>query len=163
VKDWFLALEKRERMFVVAGGVAALVMVIWGLVLAPVYSATAAAERRIETKQATLSFLRNAAAEIASHGGDAAVARPDLSGQSLVVVVDRSARQAGLGQALTRNQPVGDDGIRVRLDNAPFDALARWLAQLNVGAGLAIESASFDRTPEEGRVNASLVLRQGLQ
>jgi hypothetical protein len=39
---------------------------------------------------------------------------------------------------------------------------AGWRA-LNSGPGLAIESASFDRTPDPGRVNASLVLRQGLQ
>jgi type II secretory pathway component PulM len=58
---------------------------------------------------------------------------------------------------------VGEDGIRVRLENAAFDDITRWLATLNAGSGLGIESASFDRTPDEGRVNASLVLRQGLQ
>lgn len=162
MKDWFLGLEKRERLFVLVGAAAALVMVIWGLLLNPLFSASAATANRIDTKRNTLAFLRVAAAEIAA-GGDATAARPDLTGQSLVVVVDRSARQAGLGNALTRNQPVGDDGIRVRLDDASFDAVARWLATLNASSGLAIDSASFDRTPAEGRVNASIVLRQGLQ
>jgi general secretion pathway protein M len=162
MKDWFLGLEKRERLFVLIGAAAVVVMVIWGLLLNPLYSASAATANRIDTKRNTLAFLRVAAAEIAA-SGDAPADRPDLSGQSLVVVVDRSARQAGLGAALTRNQPVGDDGIRVRLDDASFESVARWLATLNASAGLAIESASFDRTPAEGRVNASIVLRQGLQ
>ena len=162
MKDWFLGLEKRERLFVLVGAAAGVVVVIWGLLLNPLYSASTATANSIDSKRNTLAFLRVAAAEIAA-SGDAPADRPDLSGQSLVVVVDRSARQAGLGTALTRNQPVGDDGIRVRLDDASFDAVARWLATLNAGSGLAIDSASFDRTPAEGRVNASIVLRQGLQ
>jgi general secretion pathway protein M len=162
MKDWFLGLAARERYFVAAGAVLVTVLLLWGLVLSPLYGATAAAASRVEAKQNLLGFLRGAAAELAA-AGDVPAARPDLAGQSLVVVVDRSAREAGLGAALTRNQPVGDDGIRVRLENASFDALARWLAALDARSGLAIESASFDRTNQDGRVNASLVLRQGLQ
>jgi general secretion pathway protein M len=162
MKDWYFGLESRERLFVSIGAVAVVVFMIWALLLNPLYGASTATERRLESKRNTLVFLRSAAAELAG-AADMPAARPDLAGQSLVVIVDRSAREAGLGTALTRNQPVGDDGIRVRLDDASFESLARWLAALNARSGLSIESASFDRTPVEGRVNASLVLRQGLQ
>lgn len=162
MKDWFFGLEPRERLFVAIGGVLLAIFLFWGLLLSPLYGASAATANRVEAKRNTLSFLRGAAAELAG-ATQMPVAGPDLSGQSLVVIVDRSARQAGLGTALTRNQPVGDDGIRVRLENASFDAITRWLAAIDASSGLGIESASFDRTPEEGRVNASLVLRQGSQ
>jgi len=162
VKDWFLGLESRERLFVAAGAVAIVVAVVWGLVLSPLYGASAAAASRIEAKRGTLTFIRGAAAELAG-AANLPDARPDLAGQSLVVIVDRSARQAGLGAALTNNQPIGDDGIRVRLENASFEAVARWLGAVDASSGLAIESASFDRAPDPGRVNASLTLRQGLQ
>jgi general secretion pathway protein M len=162
MKDWYLGLESRERVFVLIGGVLAAVFLFWGLVINPLYGASAATASRIESKQNTLAFLRGAAAELAA-AGHAPAAQPDLAGQSLVVIVDRSARAAGLGTALTRNQPVGEDAISVRMENAAFDNLARWLDAINASSGLAIESASFDRTPEDGRVNASLVLRLGLQ
>lgn len=162
MKDWFFGLESRERMFISVGGVLLVIFLVWGVLLSPLYGASASALTRIEAKRDTLAFLRGAAAELAG-ATHLPAAGPDLSGQSLVVVVDRSAREAGLGAALTRNQPVGEDGIRVRLDGASFDDLTRWLANLSASSGLAIESASFDRTPEDGRVNASLVLRQGLQ
>lgn len=161
MKDWYLGLEPRERLMVSVGGVVLLLAVIWGLLINPVYSASAAAERRIDTKRETLAFLRSAAAELAG-ATDVPAGRPDLAGQSLVVIIDRSARQAGLGAALTSNQPIGEDGIRVRLENASFEAVARWLAAINQESGLAIETASFDRAPESGRVNANLTLRQGL-
>lgn len=162
MKDWYLALEPRERLFVAVGGVAVALVLLWGLLLSPLYRASGATAQRVESKRATLVFLRDAVAELAG-AGDVPAAGPDLAGQSLVVIVDRTARAAGLGQALTRNQPVGEDGIRVRLDNAPFNAVAQWLNTIGSTAGLAIEQASFDRSQDEGRVNASLVLRQGVQ
>lgn len=162
MKDWYLGLEPRERLFVAIGGVLLVIFLLWAVLLNPLYGASASAASRIEAKRNTLVFLRGAAAELAG-ATHLPAAGPDLSGQSLVVIVDRSAREAGLGTALTRNQPVGEDGIRVRLENASFDAVTGWLAALNAGSGLAIESASFDRTPDDGRVNASLDLRQGLQ
>lgn len=162
MKDWFLGLEARERMFVSLGAVVVALAVVWGVLIGPLYGAAAAAESRIEAKRGTLVFVRTAAAELAG-ATNLPADRPDLAGQSLVVVIDRSARQAGLGAALTSNQPIGEDGIRVRLENAPFDAVARWLDAIDSSSGLAIESASFDRAPEPGRVNASLTLRQGLQ
>lgn len=162
MKDWFFGLEQRERVFVSIGAVLVTVMLFWGLLLNPIYGASAAAASRVDAKRELLGFLRGAAAELAG-AGRLPSAGPDLSGQSLVVVVDRSARAAGLGAALTGNQPVGTDGIRVRLENASFDGLARWLGALNTSSGLSIESAGFDRTADPGRVNASLILRQGLQ
>lgn len=162
MKEWFFGLESRERMLVSVGAVLVVVFLVWGVLLGPLYGATAATASRVETKRNTLAFLHEAAAELAG-AAHLPAAGPDLAGQSLVVIVDRSARAAGLGASLTRNQPVGADGIRVRLEGAAFDATTHWLAGLSTSAGLAIESASFDRTPDEGRVNASLVLRQGLQ
>ncbi len=160
MKDWYLGLEPRERLVVAVGAVVVALLLVWGLVLSPIYGASASAAQRVDDKRATLAFLRDAAAELA--GAPALASRgPDMSGQSLVVVVDRSARAAGLGAALTRNQPVGEDGIRVRMENAAFDALAVWLGTLSTSAGLAIEAASFERTPDEGRVNATLTLRLG--
>lgn len=162
MKDWFFRLEPRERLFVSIGAAAGVILLAWGVLLGPLYGASAAAASRVDAKRETLHFLRGAATELAGLA-QLPDAGPDLSGQSLVVIVDRSAREAGLGAALSRNQPVGEDGIRVRLEDAVFDDLARWLGTLNARSGLGIESASVDRTPNDGRVNASLVLRQGLQ
>jgi general secretion pathway protein M len=160
MKDWYFGLEPRERLVVAGGAIAVVLLLVWGLLLSPLYGAATATAQRVDEKRATLAFLRTAAAELAGAPAMAA-AGPDMSGQSLVVVVDRSARSAGLGAALTRNQPVGEDGIRVRLENASFDALASWLGTLSSSAGLTIDTASFERAPDEGRVNASLMLRLG--
>lgn len=160
MRAWFASLAPREQRMVAIGTVLVVVMLVWGLVLAPLGQATDGARARVESKRSLLAFIQSAAGELAGAGE---VAAPELSGESLVVVVDRSLRQAGLGQSLTRNQPVGEDGVRVRLENAQFDALAGWLGDVHARSGMAIESASFDRSQAPGRVNASLVLRQTLR
>jgi type II secretory pathway component PulM len=76
-----------------------------------------------------------------------------------VVVIARSARESGLEKALNQNQPIGEDGIRVRLERASFDTIASWLASLQAGNGLSLESANFERSTTPGMVNASIVLR----
>ncbi len=160
MRAWFESLAPRERLMVAGGAVLVALMLVWGLVLAPLGSATAAARDRVENKQGLLTYIRAAEGQLADVAD--VPEGPDLSGQSLVVIVDRSLRQAGLGQSLSRNQPMGEDGIRIRLENAQFDAVAEWLAEIHARSGMAIESASFDRGEAPGRVNASLVLRQTL-
>jgi len=158
MRDWFDSLAARERLFVTAGGVAVLLVLFWAIVLVPVSSKARQLSERVESKRATLAWMTAAAAEIAAAGQVAAGAGdPD---QSLVVVIDRTARQSGLGQAITRNQPVGEDGIRVRMEGAGFDTVTQWLGQLQTTHGLALEAATFERGPVNGTVTASITLRQ---
>ena len=158
MRDWFDSLAPRERLFVAGGGVLVAIVAFWAIVIAPLGSGVSSLSTRVEGKQQTLSWMTMAASEIQSAGEVTAVAgNPD---QSLVVVIDRTARQAGLGQTLTRNQPVGDDGIRVRLEGASFDAVAGWLGQLQSGYGLTLDAATFERGTAEGTVTASITLRQ---
>ena len=80
--------------------------------------------------------------------------------KSLVVLIDHSTRERGLGAYLKRNQPEGANGVRLRLENTPFDELAAWLGEVQSRHGLAAVSASFDPSGELGRVNSSLVLER---
>jgi len=80
------------------------------------------------------------------------------SNQSLVLVVDRTTRSRGLATYLKRNQPDGDDTIRLRFENAPFDNLVGWLGELETAYGLAAVSADIDAGGEPGRVNCNLVI-----
>ena len=75
------------------------------------------------------------------------------------VVVDRAAREAGLGESLTSSEPSGAGGLRVRLEKAPFDIMVGWLARLADQHGVRVESATIDSASEPGLVNAALVLR----
>jgi general secretion pathway protein M len=157
MKEWFEKLNSRERLIVTGGAVVVGLILLWSLVLNPLYAGVDRLSQRVETKRDLIGWMQSAAAEIKATGN---VAVADTVGQSLVVVIARSAKQAGLEKALSQNQPIGEDGIRVRLERAPFDTIVNWLAQLQTGNGLDLESASFERMTVAGTVNASIVLRQ---
>jgi len=73
-----------------------------------------------------------------------------------VVLVDRTAREAGLGGALRDQSPNGH-GVRLRIEGASFDAMIAWLGTLQSQYGVAIEAAMVDGV-SPGVVNASLTL-----
>jgi general secretion pathway protein M len=89
-----------------------------------------------------------AAAGVAKAGG----------GESLVVLVDRTAREAGLGAALRDQSPDGNNGLRLQIEGAPFDTLVTWLANLQQQHGVSIESATIGAAAP-GFVNAMLSLK----
>ena len=91
----------------------------------------------------------------AAAGGGAA------GGESLVVLVDRTGREAGLGSAIRDQSPSGEHGLRLRLEAAPFDVLVAWLASLQQQHGVRVDAATIDAAGAPGLVNASLTLTHG--
>lgn len=157
LKDWFFSLQPRERVIVAAGGVLVLLVAIYILGLAPLYSAVNSRAERVATKQGDLAWMRSVGGEILALGANAQVPTGPTN-ESLVVLIDRTARECGLGSSLTGQTPNGDNGIRVRLEQAEFDKLVVCLGSLQQAHAVTIESANFDRSGKPGFVNASLVL-----
>jgi general secretion pathway protein M len=154
VRRWYENLAERERRFVLIGGIAAVVLVLAGIIV-PLNRNIAQARQRIATKQVDLAFIQSAIPQLASAGP----AGGGATRETLVVLVDSSARESGLGKSLSSSQPTGDGGLRLRLDRAAFDGLVAWLARLSQQHGVRIESAEIEAAGEPGLVNAGLVLR----
>ncbi len=140
---------------VAVGGISVLVLILLFGILLPLHSAVSSAAERNATKREDLAWMQVNAPEIRAAGN---VVRAD-TGEAPVVLVDRVAREAGLGSALRGTQPNGT-GVRVQLEAAPFDTLVIWLATLDERYGLAIESITVDRAARPGVVNASITFAQ---
>jgi general secretion pathway protein M len=159
LKDWFYGLQPRERAIIGGGAILVLLTAIYMLALAPFYRSVAALTASVEEQKADLAWMRSVAGEVqALSASQPMVAAP--TDESLVVLVDRTAREAGLSSALTGQTPNGETGIRVRLEGAGFDQAMMWLANLELSHAVAIESATFDRTSTPGQVNVNLVLNR---
>jgi general secretion pathway protein M len=156
LRQYLQRLEPRERRTVLAGAIAAGVLIIVAAVV-PLQRSVAAVEQRVERKRDDLQWLRSMAPQLAGLQGSAA---PALH-ESLVVVVDRSARESGLAKSLVGSQPSGDGGLNVRLDQTPFDTLIVWLSQLRERYGVRVDSATIDAGKGSGNVTATLVLHAG--
>ena len=157
MRAWYANLAERERRMVTIGAVAAAVLLVLAIVL-PLNRNITQTRQRITTKQNDLAFIQGAVAQIAGAGP---ALGPAATGESLVVLIDSSARESGLGKSLSSTQPTGDKGLRVRFDNVSFDALVAWLSRLSQSHGVRVESAEIESAGDAGLVNAGLVLKAG--
>jgi general secretion pathway protein M len=153
MRAWYSKLEDRERRFVNIGAIAAGVLVLLGVIL-PLNRGIAQARQRVTTKQVDLAFIQQSTPELQASGPAASA-----SGASLVVLIDSSARESGLGKSLSSSEPTGDGGLRIRMERAPFDGLVAWLARISQQHGVRVETAEIEQAGEAGLVNASLVLK----
>lgn len=157
IKDRLNALQPRERIIVIGGAILVLVTAVYMFGLAPLYAAVNAQAKRVEQKEGDLAWMRSVAGEVAMLSASAP-SRPGPSNESLVVLIDRAARECGLGSSLTGQTPNGERGIRVRLEGAEFDKIMVCLGTLQQVHAVDVESATIDRTGKPGLVNANLVL-----
>lgn len=149
------ALPERERRLLIVGAIAAALLLLLG-VLVPLDRSVAHAQQRLARKQADLLWMQGVAPELALTAPP-----PAASGESLLVIVDRTAREAGLASSLAGSEPGGSGTLSVRLEKAPFDALIGWLSRLGAQNGVSVDAATIEKAGAPGLVNAAIVLHSG--
>jgi len=145
--------ERERRMVYLCAGVAVLVL-IFGVIV-PLDRSVSHAHQRVQKKTTDLAWMRTHAPEVAALGPGPTATH---SKESLLVIVDRSARESNLGTALVGSEPSGAGGLRVRFEKASFDTLVAWLARMSDQQGIRVDSATIDMAGKPGTVNAAVVL-----
>ncbi|MCP5420623.1 MAG: type II secretion system protein M [Gammaproteobacteria bacterium] len=160
MKDWWQALNRRER-WILGGGAAVLVaLMVYVLLWEPQRQRIERLRQTVATQRAEIAWMREAAAEVQR------LSRAPISGtspqdsRSMLTVVDSSATGANLGGSVKRVEPQGDDRLRVQLEHVEFDALIRWLADLQKQRGIVADNVALEGQSDGRRVNARLVLRR---
>ncbi len=157
MKDWFFALESRERLLVAGGGVLLVLLLLYSIIWAPLADKYYGLKDNVQDQQQTLAWMQQAAAQVAALQGSVAGGGRGLGGRSLLAVVDQSARSAGLGTAIKRIEPDSAKGVKVWLEGAAFDQMVVWLGQL--AKTYQIEPTLVTLEPVGGgRVNTRLTL-----
>ena len=159
MKNWFLSLQDRERIFVSAGMATLIVAVVWFGLWLPINNDHKATKERVNTWKLSLAALKPMRVQIqASANNTLPTSGQD---QSLIVIIDTTVRQRGLTESLQRSQPTASgSGIRVEFQNAAFDDLILWIGDLHRQYGLQLESGSFSMAVGAipGYVNSNVTL-----
>jgi general secretion pathway protein M len=149
------SLSERDRRMLLIGAVLIAVLLVY--IVIQLDTSVSSAHKRINKKVEDLAWIQTAAPEIMASGPTGAVP----NGESLLVIVDSSAREFGLGSALAGSEPSGQGALSVRLQKASFDSLITWLGRLAQQNGIRVDSASIDSAGAPGVVNAAIVLHMG--
>lgn len=159
MKALWQRLAPRERRIVAGALPLLLAMAAWALVWEPFLAEHRRYQTTLEDKRETASWMEAAAATIRRHG--AAPAAHEATTESLLTLVDRGSKGAGIGGAVKRLEPAGSAGVRLWLEDIPFDRLAAWLVELERTQGVTAESLRLDRQEQDGLVRARLTLVRG--
>ncbi|MFO1371279.1 MAG: type II secretion system protein M [Candidatus Competibacteraceae bacterium] len=163
MKAWWDNLSPRERGLISGGVVLLLALLFYVLAWEPFQASNRRLRQSIAEQRADLAWMRQAAAEVkrlsAAHNPAAQSAN---AGQSLLTVVDQTARGAGLGTALKRITPQGNDKLNAQLEQVEFDKLIAWLGALERQQHVTIINIVVDRTGAAGLVNARIILQSSL-
>ncbi|MBI2383438.1 MAG: type II secretion system protein M [Gammaproteobacteria bacterium] len=156
-RSWWNALAPRERRILSVGGPLAAVIVLYFGVWQSLADTRVRRERALADARQLAQRLEQIGAEVekSRRQGGAASAGRNLS---LLAAVDQAGKSSQLGKAPSRIQPEGDKQVRVWLEDVSFDALVRWMQDLQARYGLRIESADIERESGPGLVDARLTL-----
>ncbi|CAK0745879.1 Type II secretion system protein M [Gammaproteobacteria bacterium] len=160
MNTWWEELSSQERIMVTLGAGVILAATLFLVVWEPFYAHLRTLRQTVTEERIQVAWMVQAALEVGPLRGIAMVAEKQTGG-SLLALVDRSARAAGMGAGLNRVEPEGKDKVRVWLNDIAFDPLIPWLTELGKTQGVAPESLVIDRQATPGRVNARLVLVGG--
>ncbi|MCW8919196.1 MAG: type II secretion system protein M [Gammaproteobacteria bacterium] len=158
MRHYWHNLQAREQRTLLLGGVVTLLLLLYGTVLDPFAQEMQRLEQRVAEDRELLAWMEQAAVQVKQLRGSGAARRAD--GQSLLSLLDASAKQSGLGAALKQVKPEGV-GVRLRFETAGFDALVGWLGRLAAEQGVGVTTLTLERLAQPGRVNATVVLEGG--
>lgn len=158
--SWFFALAPRERLILTGGALVLLLLLGYALILEPLDAAIRQKESALRAQLSQMNDLRIIAMEYRSLGGIEPKQGSGTQSTSLLAIVDSSGTAQGIKDSIKRLSPEGKDKVRVHLEEASFDNLVLWLAQLSTDYQITTESTNVRRGDEVGKVSGNLMLQR---
>ncbi len=148
--NWFNQLSDRDQKVVKAIGIVFLIALLFAWVWQPVSQGKIKAESKYQSELKFHQKMKDSAhlfgsSNVSSSGGG-----------SILSTVNNTAKVKNI--QLKRFEPEGDNGLRIWLDKANFNAVIDWLELLETTRGIRVEQISIDKV-DSGIVNVRAVLQ----
>jgi general secretion pathway protein M len=157
--SWLANLGSRDRLVLLAGAIVVGTALFWVAIWEPLAQSRTSLATQASNAEADLAWMRGTADTLRTLRGSATADVFERGGQSLLALADATAREAGLGAALKRVEPVpNSQRVNVWFEAANFDQLASWLEDLSRRFGVGVDELSVDRLPGVGVVSARVTL-----
>jgi general secretion pathway protein M len=156
-RAWWATLAERERRALGTGAVALALILAYVAGWQPLAKARHQREAALAEARSLAVTLEKLAVEVQRRRGTGG-GQVQGAGQSLLAVVDASRKASSMTKPPSRLQPEGEATVRIWLEDVPFDALLRWLNDLQLRYGVRVDNADIERESASGLVNARLTL-----
>ena len=151
MKEWFSQLNQREQLSLLLLGLALLLYLLYILVLSPLESQReqlAAQNRAVTESQGRVDAMVSQLLQLRQGGAKAGAKR------NLTSVINQSTSRLQL--PVMRLQPNSRGEIQVRIENASFNDVLKWLNEMEYTESLLVREVSVTPAASAGRVNITV-------
>ena len=153
IKNQWLALQSRERWVLAIGAFLVAVILCYALLLKPWHRALSNMTAALPKMRENLVWMRTQGEALNGGGIDRAAAQFKGAEQSLLSILEQTAKQNGVQTSIQQLVP-GDDGneVRVVMGNANFNKWLTWIDVLYRDYGVDIEQVVTEREDERPNI-----------
>ena len=153
LKIYWQGLQERERIVVVAGGIAVVLILFYWSIWRPWHAALDHMERVVQPLRTNLVWMRQQSENLKSSGGVSPAQSYQGTNQSLLSVVEQSAKRANVSPAIQQMVPAQEGGeVRVVLEGVNFNQWVRWIDDLFKRYGVDVKQVTAERDDDKPNV-----------
>ncbi len=152
LKRFWFGLQPRERLVLSLGVVVVTLILLYAFLFKPWHRALSNMEARLPSLRTGVVWMRQQSEVLKASGGNIPVAQQKGAEQSLLSIVELTARNAQLKQAIQQLIPAQNGTeVRVVLEEANFNQWLLWIDELYKQYGVDIKQVTAER--DEDRPN----------
>lgn len=148
MNNWLNSLSSRERALVVYGSIAVSLVLLWLLLIKPLYNSKIKLDKAIIQQKQTLATMQKQSLAIKQLQQQETGKPKNINSQNPQQLIERSLQTWRLKTVLERMQSQGS-GVRLILKNANADRVMRFLHELENTHSLSIDNMAIDRDNKE--------------
>ena len=153
IKKYWLGLQPREKVILGGGSVVVILILFYALLLQPLYRALAHMETALPSLRENLVWMRQTDQLLENGGASQKSESVAGSDESLLSVLESTARRANIRKSIQELAPVRDkDEVRVVLDDVNFNQWLRWIDILYRRNAIDIRQLSAERDDERPNI-----------
>lgn len=160
LRHWFYSLTKKEQWIVSGTSVFVIITLSFLIVWEPLHLGLDSEKLKQATQNKNLIWMQQAADEVKSLRRSGSQTSLRDKNKPTTLVVEQAINNAGLKSNVNKIESSGSNGVRVTLNEVPFNQMLVWLNTLATHNGIHVTSANIERASAPGKANARLTLER---
>lgn len=153
LKSYWQKIEPRDRVILAWGGAIVSLILFYALIWQPWHNAISEMQERIQPRRESLVWMQQQAEWVQSGGLENAAQKIRGADQSLMSVLEQTARSAKVRESIQQMIPSAEnDEVRVVLEDANFNQWLKWIDVLFKQYGVGIKQMSAERDEDAPNV-----------
>ena len=159
-RHWFYSLTKKEQQIVSGTTVFVIITLFFLIVWEPLHLGMDNEKLKQTTQDKSLIWMQQAATEVKSLRSSGSSTNLRDKNKPTTLVIEQAINNAGLKLSVNKIESSGNNGVRVTLNEVPFNQMLVWLNTLATHNGIHVTSANIERAGGAGKANVRLTFER---